>query len=160
MLSRPTHSSPHSANSPLRRPDISHRTLYVFNDNAKDHYTSIAGGGNANIRMFNRFSPIRPVHSAGISTGWSSSSGGFSALTEDVKSRLDLEFIELQALLATGAYSRLVYSGDANDPTNKRKLGTGIFVVDPDVKAYIVSNLRKLEGATPTSLSAAEDLPA
>ena len=144
-------------NSPLRRPDISHRTLYVFNDNVADHYTSTAGGGNANIRIFNRFSPIQPVRSVGISTGWSSSLGGFSELTEDVKSRLDLDFMELKALLTTGAYSRLVYSGDANDPTSKKKLGTGIFTVHPDVKTYIVSNLRKLQGLTPASLLAADE---
>jgi len=137
-----------------RRPDISNRTLYIFNDNAEHHYTSQAGGGNANIRIFNRFGPIMPVRSAGISTGWSSSSGGFCALTDDVKARLDLEFLELHALLATGAYYRLVYSGDASDPTSKTKLGTGIFNVHPDVKAYIVMRLRKLQGATPASLVA------
>ena len=46
----------------------------------------------------------------------------------------------IRELLATGRYDRIVYSA-ADD---RGVLGTGIFAVGDDVKAYIVAQLRGL----------------
>jgi hypothetical protein len=129
---------------------LSDRTLYIFNDNAQDHRTSIAGGGNAIIRPFNKYNAQQPTKSAGISTGLSPAAGGFNALTPSVQQRIDAEIDEIRVLLASGEYDRVKYSADRSNPV---AFGTGIFVVHADVKRYIGNALKAFHMRTPFSLS-------
>jgi hypothetical protein len=121
------------------RTDREPRTLYVFNDNATDHATSLRGGGNAAIRPFNRYShQPRPVRSAGVCTG--DRGRGYSRLTPAVRARIDQDVQEIRELLATGAFDCVKYSGDG-----RGGLGTGIFRVGEAVKQHIVASLRDLQ---------------
>mmetsp|Transcript_29526 Transcript_29526/g.57945 ORF Transcript_29526/g.57945 Transcript_29526/m.57945 type:complete len:88 (+) Transcript_29526:71-334(+) len=55
-------------------------TLYIFNDNVDDHYSTRRGNGNAVIRSWNTYGArafSRRVASAGVSTGLSAQEGGF-----------------------------------------------------------------------------------
>ena len=54
---------------------------------------------------------------------------------------IDDAFAVIDDLLASGRYARVFYSAEADGG-----LGTGIFTVADDVKAYIVDNLRALAG--------------
>ena len=107
-----------------RRPDLSARTLYIFNDNAEQHRSSVRGGGNAAVRPYNVYnlSLSGTVRSAGISTGASRSAGGFPALSPSVKSTIDAEIREVKELLSSGDYECLKYSVD---PSNAKLIGTG-----------------------------------
>lgn len=134
-------------------PHLSNRTLYIFNDNAQDHPTSLPGGGNAIIRPFNKYNAQQPTKSAGISTGAqpaSRTAGGFDALTPSIQRRIDAEIDEIRVLLASGEYDCLKYSADRSNPA---EFGTGTFVVDADVKRYIVNALKSFHMKTPASLA-------
>lgn len=121
-------------------------TLYIFNDNNKDHATAKKGGGNAQIRIFNKYSKNDPPRSAGISTGWNPGSRvGFKSLEDTkgvntVKDIIDRDIGEIKLLIATGNYDKIKYS--ASDKSGN--LGTSIFEVGDDVKKYIVDQIRKL----------------
>ncbi len=127
------------------------RTLFVFNDNEtqwRAHRRDPAdpagcspGGGNAVIRPFQSVEPPRAV---GIPTG--DAGGGYHALTPEVRAVLDQAIDTVRALLATGRYDELVYSASSHDPDD---LGTGIFRVAPEVRAYIVTGLRSIGGQAP-----------
>jgi hypothetical protein len=75
--------------------------LYIFNDNVEDHSSDRAGGGNAVIRPY-----VKQQRAAGISTGLSSSSGGYQTLDAPTKLQIDRDVAEVKALLATGRYKR------------------------------------------------------
>jgi hypothetical protein len=118
--------------------------LFVFNDNEEQFRAyqrdrtggagCSRGGGNAVIRPYRCADPPR---AAGVPTG--AHGGGYSALTDDVRGVIDDAFAVIGELLATGRYARVFYSADADGG-----LGTGIFTVADDVKAYIVDKLRAL----------------
>jgi hypothetical protein len=114
------------------------KTLYIFNDNNRDHYSDIIGGGNAVIRQFNNKSSHNPPRSAGICTG-ESPSGGFPKLTSNVKKIIDRDIKEIQTLLDTKNYNAVKFSSDG-----KGGLGTAIFSPGEDVKKYIVSKIYSL----------------
>ena len=117
--------------------DTEPHTLYVFNDNEEDHYNCFAGGGNAVIRQYNAHSEKQPIRSAGICTG--NNGNGYRELTVRVKAIIDRDVQEIRDLLATGHYVRIKYSSDGQNG-----LGTGIFTVGEDVKAYIVQQINSL----------------
>jgi hypothetical protein len=120
--------------------------LFVFNDNEeafrafqRDRTGGAGcsrGGGNAVIRPFRCADPPR---AAGVPTG--AHGRGYDRLTDDVKGVIDDAFDVIEELLASGRYARVFYSAGAGGG-----LGTGIFNVAGDVKAYIVDRLRALEG--------------
>jgi hypothetical protein len=121
--------------------------LFVFNDNEEAFRAyqrdrtggagCARGGGNAIIRPYRCADPPR---AAGVPTGVHG--GGYSALTDDVRGVVDEAFAVIGELLATGRYARLFYSAEADGG-----LGTGIFTVAEEVKAYIVDKLRALGDA-------------
>lgn len=116
--------------------------LYIFNDNVADHRFCCPGGGSAVIRPWNRYAVMcrgaGKTLAAGVSTGMSAAQGGFQRLTAEVRSIIDADLKETSNLLLTGEYAQVVYSADPRTPV---LLGTGIFNVCKDVKAYIVSQL-------------------
>ena len=120
--------------------------LFVFNDNEEQFRAyqrdrtggagCSRGGGNAVIRPYRCADPPR---AAGVPTG--AHGGGYRELTDAVRAVIDDAFAVIGELLASGRYARVFYSADADGG-----LGTGIFTVAGDVKAYIVDKLRALEG--------------
>lgn len=114
------------------------RTLYIFNDNQIEHNSNKRGGGNAKIRIYNKFSQYVPPRSAGIPTGHFRE--GYKNLDE-CKQDIDNALAEIRYLLSTGNYDRVVYSiENYGSPI----LGRGIFVVDGEVKCYITKEILSL----------------
>ncbi len=120
-------------------------TLFVFNDNEKqfraflkgDPSGVMDGGGNAGIRSYQGHTPRR---AAGIPTG---DGGGYSELSEHVKSTIDLAVAEIKTLLDSGLYDQLVFSYNAE----KNTLGTGIFNCAREVTDYIMNQILALGSA-------------
>lgn len=123
--------------------------LFVFNDNEEqfrayrrdpaDPRGCTRGGGNAAIRPYRCAEPPR---AAGIPTGVGGA--GYEALTDAVREVIDDAVSVVRGLAETLGYERVVYSA-ADD---SGRLGTGIFEVGDDVKAYIVERLRGLENSS------------
>ena len=119
--------------------------LFVFNDNEEQFRAyerdrtggagCSRGGGNAVIRPYRCADPPR---AAGVPTGVHG--GGYGELTDAVRAVVDDAVAVIEELLASGRYARVFYSAGADGG-----LGTGIFTVADDVKAYIVDRLRALE---------------
>ena len=127
----------------IERPEYAD-ALFIFNDNEEQflaHQQDPAngcspGGGNAVIRPYQC---AKPPRATGVPTG-SHADGGYPLLSAPAKQVIDQSIAAIRTLLATGRYSRVIYSA-ANVQGD---LGTGIFQVGEDVKAYIVEELRKL----------------
>ena len=143
-------------------------TLYIFNDNFKDHNTSEPGGNNGIIREFNRHSnPDDPnfiPRSAGISTGWGDGidliingqkipkDGAFKKEDKKYwKEIIDNEITEIiEHLLKTGYYKRIIFSAQG-DKDNKPKIENGIPILgtyifknlDPEITTYIPNQIYK-----------------
>ena len=115
--------------------------LFVFNDNEaqyklhRDDPTAAggcqAGGGNAGIRPHQCETPPR---AAGVPTG-----PGYDTLTPAVQAIVDEAVGAIGKIVAANGYQRVFFSADANGD-----LGTHIFHVGNDVKAYIVKSLKAL----------------
>ena len=113
-------------------------SLFIFNDNEEHHNTSFSGGGNAIMRMFNKYSTLNVPLSAGIPTG-TIGSGGYDKFTPQAKKTIDYAFEEIIELIKIHNYSTIYFSSELNG-----KLGTGIFTVSPKVIEYITSRIYKL----------------
>jgi len=119
----------------LNQPEYEN-TLFIFNDNEEQFDAFVKGessgftrgGGNAAIRPFRKNSPPR---AAGVPTG--KSGCGYSSLDEPTKAKIDQAFTVITDLLETGNYESIVFSANKT----KTDIGTGIFDVGADVRAYI-----------------------
>jgi len=118
--------------------------LFVFNDNEEQFRAfrddprgasgCSAGGGNAAIRPYRCVDPPR---AAGVPTG--ADGQGYRELTPDARDVVDEALGVIDELLRSGRYERVIYSAAAGG-----ELGTGIFHVGADVKAYIVDSLQRM----------------
>ena len=123
----------------LNQPEYD-RTLFIFNDNEEQFDAFVngessgftRGGGNAAIRPFRKMSPPR---AAGVPTG--KSGRGYSSLDEPTKAKIDQALTVIIDLFETGNYDSVVFS--ANKTQND--IGTGIYHVGADVRAYIYRRL-------------------
>ena len=125
--------------------------LFIFNDNEQQFYAHkqhapgtgrcTAGGGNAAIRPYQCQSPQR---AAGVPTG--SDGAGYNGLNDHVRGVIDDALTTITELAATGRFNRIIYSAASDDGD----LGTGIFEVHPEVRAYIVDGLRRVAASTDT----------
>jgi len=99
----------------------------------------------------------------GISTGWSSSTGGFQSLDEDARQAIWLCFESINLILAQYPHiTRVVYSCDKY---NTKSLGYALFKPSVDVTSYIEKQLQMIPQRaksiailSKTALSLAEDL--
>jgi hypothetical protein len=115
------------------------RTLYIFNDNARQHATADSGGGNNGaIRPYNMHGNYDPVRAAGISTG-DGSGIGYQMLSES-KGEIDNNIREIKKLLRTGDYTAVKYSSDDTLYT----LGTDIFKPSASVREYITEAIHSI----------------
>lgn len=122
--------------------DESRRTLYVYNENARqqrDKSDHTAGGGNAVIR------PYRRVGCAiGMPTGFHA---GFANLEEEdpmfgsARALIDEAIDEIVQHVAAcpGRFDKIAFSRGADG-----LIGTGIFHVDDAVRVYITRRLREV----------------
>ena len=130
----------------IRQPDYAD-ALFVFNDNEEqflahlrdptDPRGCVRGGGNAAIRPYRCTDPVR---AAGVPTGVGGA--GYRALTDENRRVIDDAVAVVGDLVRSGGHRRVIYS--AADGSGR--LGTGIFDVGDDVKAYILQRLRSLAG--------------
>ena len=122
-------------------------SLFIFNDNEQDHDTPNKGGGNATIRPYNKHGYLTlglpQPRSAGISTG--TLGKGYESLSEGVKSHIDKCVDEIKDLLKHCQYNSIFFSVDKN-----QGLGTGIFVVNEEVKKYIKTQILSLSSGPVT----------
>jgi hypothetical protein len=127
----------------INRPEYAD-ALFIFNDNEQQFRAHRghapgsgqchAGGGNAVVRPYQCRLPQR---AAGIPTG---SQGGYPGLDDHVRAVIDEALDAIAELGSTGEFARIIYS--AADEGGE--LGTGIFTVGADVRAYIVHGLRRV----------------
>jgi len=125
----------------LRRPEFA-ASLFVFNDNEREHATAKRGWGNASVRPWNRHGTASSFpRTHGIPTGVYRT--GYARLDAHARRAIDGALEELQALLTAhpGRYESIVYSTQAEDDP---LLGTGLFVVSSDVRKYITTRILAL----------------
>ena len=114
------------------------KSLFLFNDNEEFHDTAQRGGGNAIMRMYNKYSKYEPPRSAGIPTG-TMSDGGYGKFTPKIKNVIDNSFDEIIKLILKYKYETIYFSSELNG-----KLGTSIFEVNPKVIDYITNRIYSL----------------
>lgn len=119
--------------------------FFIFNDNEEEFLAyqgnqgtsgpgCHAGGGNAGIRPWQCATPPR---AGGIPTG--AHGQGYTALISEVQGHIDTAVAFIAARIAEHGFTEVYYSSDGHGG-----LGTGIFEVDPAVKAYIVKQIEGL----------------
>jgi hypothetical protein len=130
-------------------------TLFIFNDNDKDHYTNKKGANNAEIRIYNFYAPNIPYpRSAGIPTGYSSgSNGGYTGLMDPDPTlkkgevpykSIVFAYVEILSLLYMfrNRFTQIIYS------VNNKKtdlISTSIFKVDDNVLEFITYLLQNID---------------
>ena len=117
-------------------------TLFIFNDNVRDHVTNESGGGNAYIRKYNKYrTDDKKPQSAGISTGPGTTGLGFPSLDLTTKNVIDGEIQEIKNLIKRYKYNTVIWS--QNKHTGK--LGVAIFNPHQDVIDYITTQIINLD---------------
>jgi hypothetical protein len=113
-------------------------SLFLFNDDEGRHDLSIKGQGTAIIRPYNNKGQYknRP-RSAGIITG--SKTKGYTKLDSKSKAKIDESIEEARKIISEQGYKRVFYSAD-----DKGDLGTGLFVVAPEVIRYTTERIKSL----------------
>jgi hypothetical protein len=129
------------------------RAFFVFNDNEQQFIAHqkdpkspegcSPGGGNASARPWQCEIPPR---ASGIPTG-TNADGGYRLLTPHVKAIIDQAVETIETAMRQYGFDTLIYSscirGSSPNCTMEDDLGTGIFQPSPDVRRYIVLQLRK-----------------
>ena len=112
-------------------------SLFVFNEDESRVKWKKAGRGNAVIRKYNKYAVDKP-RSVGVFTG--TKVGGYTELTDDVKSKIDGCIKDVKDIAEKFGYTRIFYSAK----TPNGLLGTSIFQVDEKVLMYITQQLTSL----------------
>ena len=126
-------------------------TIFVFNDNVVDAANSKPhdGAGSAAIRTLSWKYASESAHprALGVPTGWSVSSGGFrveNGMLEPFAARaITLAFERLVLACVRHKVEQVIFSCDKSDPSCKR-LGSGIFVLEPSLRRFIEERLHGL----------------
>ena len=146
----------------IKQPEYKN-TLFIFNDNEKDHYTWDKGSGNAEIRPYNyygwkKLGLTKPL-SAGIPTG---DDKGYTQLDKDTLFQINKAINDIGTIVETfKSYDQIIYSGTNNqipqfksDPEDL--IGIGKYEVSKKVREYITQQIKclgdfkgRLKPATP-----------
>lgn len=126
-------------------------TIFVFNDNVVDGAVAKPhdGAGSAAIRTWSwKYGPVTEFPRAlGVPTGWSVFSGGFrmdgNELEPFAARAITLAFERLVLACAQHDVDQVIYSCDKTDPLCRR-LGCGIFALEPPVLRFIEDRLHRL----------------
>lgn len=113
--------------------------IFLFNDNFLDRTRKSPGGNTAAIRTM-YFS--EPTRSMGIPTGWSTESGGFKELNQNVKTAITCAFERLNYVLHDQPeFDTIYYSADAKETDN---FGFSLFCPCDEVKKYLKKHLQAI----------------
>lgn len=118
------------------------KVIFVFNDNWTDRNTAKRGAGSASVRPWNCHGKYKDrPRCVGIPTGDSCRSGGYKALTDEVKAKIDTQIALLQRLVTEHGYTTIYYpsAGGPDGP-----LATQLFAVDSSVLLYIKEQLKTI----------------
>ena len=139
----------------IKQPEYKN-TLFIFNDNKKQHYSWDKGSGNAVIRPYNYYGwwkiigLTKPL-SAGISTGdGMSSDKGYQQLDTDTLHEINLRVDNIRSTLLTKfTYDQIIYSGtNKQNPKFKSDsedlLGISKYEVSKKVREYITQQIKCL----------------
>lgn len=120
-------------------------SLFIFNDNVKDHKTAFRGAGNAVVRPYNRYGKydVYP-RSSGIPTGYSRSSGGYKTLTLSAQKEIDDSVDEIRKLIDEYRYTRIFFSAEPAVGVCRPQIATSIFKIGNDVREYITAQIYSL----------------
>jgi hypothetical protein len=120
--------------------------LFIFNEDESRAKWKKAGRGNAVIRKYNKYAVDKP-RSVGVLTG--TKAGGYSELTEAIKSKIDECIKEIKDTIQRYGYKTIYYSSK----TKNGLLGTSIFQVDEKVLLYITQELKNLSSFCASTLT-------
>lgn len=116
------------------------KTLFIFNDNEREHNTNKKGAGNAVMRQYNIHSMSEALpNSHGIPTGLFRS--GYTELNNSSRKAIDTSIREIKDLLESNCYDSIMYSLKTE---GELEIGTSIFNVAEEVIEYISMELLKL----------------
>ncbi len=118
------------------------KCLFLINENFIDSIdpTPYEGAGTAKLRPLT-FRFMDKPRAAGVPTGWSVASGGFTELDPLTKKAIDNSFQRISYLLSKFAYDTIIYSADPKAPT---KIGVNIFQLPEKIIDYISSKIASL----------------
>lgn len=123
--------------------------LFIFNDNQEQFLDGVKGdpsgcspgGGNGALRPWQCKTPPRAT---GIPTG--SNGAGYSELSGPTRAVIDQALKKAQDFINQYHYQRVFYNADGPDGM----IGSHIFTIGSDVKAYITRGLKALVVSPPT----------
>lgn len=118
--------------------------LFLFGDNFEDRNRQMKGGNSAVIRPYSFLDVPRAV---GVSTGWSTSHGGFDVLGPQEKRCIVLCFEYINTVIRVHGYRRIIYSCDADDST---KFGFAIFKPCQEVVDFLNDKLKNIPNRAST----------
>ena len=123
----------------LRTMKEGENAIFLFNDNFIDRTRESPGANSAAVRPF-AFS--EPTRSMGIPTGWSTESGGFDELNQNVKTVITCAFERLNHVLHDQPeFNIIYYPADAEDTDN---FGFSLFKPCDEVKKYLKKHLQAI----------------
>lgn len=114
-------------------------TLFIFNDNEKEHFTNKKGRGNACMRQYNSYSDLLMPRSAGIPTG--EYRKGYTKLDKRTKDVINNAIELIKCLLQSGHYDSIIYSVNSKD---NPQIDTALFNVNQNVLEYITNEILNL----------------
>lgn len=118
------------------------KCLFLINENYLDSIDPVPyeGAGTAKLRPLT-FRFMDKPRAAGIPTGWSVASGGFTELDPLAQKAIDNAFKRIGYLLSKFEYDTIIYSADPKAPT---KIGVNIFRLPEEIIDYISLKIETL----------------
>lgn len=132
-------------------------TLFLFNENVVDSYSDkpLAGAGSAAIRPYTHRFVDKP-RAAGIPTGWSVASRGFTTFDFLTKKIIDWSFERIRTILHNDTeIDQIIFSCSSGDPT---RIGTSIFQLPEKIVSYISDGIAALADESSDDIKSHETL--
>lgn len=132
-------------------------TLFLFNENVVDSYSDqpLAGAGSAAIRPYTHRFVDKP-RAAGIPTGWSVASRGFTTFDFLTKKIIDWSLERIRTILHNDSdIDQIVFSCSSGDRT---RIGTSIFQLPEKIVSYISNGIAALANESGDDIKSHETL--
>ena len=123
------------------------KCLFLINENFLHSIDDKAceGAGTAKLRPLT-FRFVQEPRAAGIPTGWSVSSGGFTDINPLMKKAIDIAIDRIRYILVQFKYDTIMFSADSKDT---KRIGMNIFTLPEVVINYISASIQRLEEFNP-----------
>jgi len=141
----------------MRQQDKYRNTLFLFNENVVDSYNDqpLAGAGSAAIRPYTHRFKEKP-RAAGIPTGWSVASRGFTTFDFLTKKIIDWSLERIRTILHNDPeIDQIIFSCSSDDPT---RIGTSIFQLPEKIVSYISDGIAALANDSGDDIKSHETL--